>query len=276
MKKNGFLLAAVILLGAVGLTMAEHGGHGVEGELSGTIDVTYRSAYLFYGIDESSIGGRHTAHGQGTIEPSVALDFYGTGLGLHVLSRRYNTAGFENKEELELTLHYHNSLFDHETYVTDYELGWRLYDFPDMPSEEADIQEMFASFSMPDMCSTGVVPSYTIVRLWNSESGTHHHHNEVSGWIHIFGLGYDLPIEDLLPDLPEQILHLSVAAVFNDGAAHHGVDHDWSHAVFGLTTDFDLGNELTFTPGIYYQSSWENTVNDSDILYTTLGVKYDF
>ncbi len=75
---------------------------------------------------------------------------------------------------------------------------------------------------------------------------------------------------------PEQILHLSAALVYNDGAAAAGVQSDWSHAVFGLATDFDLGNDCTLRPGVYYQSSMENTVNPSDEFWATVGVSYAF
>ncbi|GAF68058.1 unnamed protein product, partial [marine sediment metagenome] len=84
----------------------------------------------------------------------------------------------------------------------------------------------------------------------------------------------DLPVEDLLPDLPEQILHLSLAMVYNDGAM--AANHDWSHAVLGVSTDFDLGNDVTLTPGVYYQSSWEDTVNGSDEIWCSLSVSYPF
>lgn len=81
-----------------------------------------------------------------------------------------------------------------------------------------------------------------------------------------------------MPDTPEQILHLSVETAYNDGVYRggKGVDHDWSHAAFGISTNFDLGNDLTFTPGIYYQSSWDDSVNPSDEYWATLTLKYKF
>ncbi len=260
--KKGILLAAVILLSTAGFAQAQE-------ELSGTIDVTYLSAYMWRGFDKYP-----GAHGEGAIQPSIDLDLYGTGFGLNVLWSRANTSGFENGEEVDLTLSYSSSCFDYETYATNYTVGWMYYNDPDMPTEWADRQEFFASLSWPDICPEGVVPSYTIIRHWASESGSPI--NDISGWMHIFGLGYDLPVEDLLPDLPEQILHLSLAMVYNEGMGAWGVDHDWSHAVLGVSTDFDLGNDLTLTPGVYYQSSWEDSVNGSDELWCSLSVSYPF
>jgi len=260
--KKGILLVAVILLSTAGFAQAQE-------ELSGTIDVTYLSAYIWRGIDMYP-----GAHGEGAIQPSIDLDLYGTGLGLNVLWSRANTSRFENDEEVDVTLSYSSSLFEYETYATDYTIGWVNYDYPDEPSKIKDAQEFFASLSWPEICPEGVVPSYTIIRMWASESGAQA--NDLSGWAHIFGLGYDLPVEGLLPDIPEQILHLSAAVVYNEGMLQADVDHDWSHAVLGVSTDFDLGNDLTFSPGVYYQSSWEDTVNGSDELWCGLSVRYAF
>ena len=259
--KKGILLAAVILLSTAGFAQAQE-------ELSGTIDVTYLSAYMWRGFDKYP-----GYHGEGAIQPSIDLDLYGTGLGLNVLWSRANTSRFENDEEVDLTLSYSSSCYDYETYATDYTVGWMYYNYPDMPTN-VDKQEFFASLSWPDICPEGVVPSYTIIRHWASESGSLI--RGISGWMHIFGLGYDLPVEDLLPDLPEQILHLSLAVVYNEGMAAANVDHDWSHAVLGVSTEFDLGNDVTLTPGVYYQSSWEETVNGSDEIWCSLSVSYPF
>jgi len=149
--------------------------------------------------------------------------------------------------------------------------------YPDMPSNRngTDAQEFFASFAWPEICPGGIVPSYTVIKMWASEGGCLV--KDLSGWAHILGLGYDLPIEDLLPDLPEQILHLSAAFVYNEGAGGIGVDHDYSHTVFGVSTDFDLGNDLTLTPGIYHQNTPERSVNaDEDLTWVSVGLKYAF
>jgi len=275
--KKGILLTAVILLSTAGFVQAQ------EGELSGTLDVTYLSSYIWYGIDRYE-----GYHGEGWIKPSIDLDLYGTGLGLNVAWLRANTSRFENEEEVDLTLSYSSSYFEYETYATDYSVGWRYYEFPDMPSDRSDMQEFFVSLSWPEICPEGVVPSYTIVRMWKSESGRPDSptgarglpQSDISGWIHIAGLGYDLPVEGILLDVPEQILHLSTALVYNEGAGATGVDHDFSHFVLGVSTDFHLGNNLTLTPGIYHQRVLEKSIRDlnqdKDLTWASVGLKYLF
>lgn len=256
--KKVIVLTAVILLSTT--TFAQ------EGELSGTVDLTFLSQYIWRGLEMYG--------SQSAIQPSIDLDLYGTGLGLNVLWIRANSSGYEDLERLHFTLSYGNTIYENETYATDYKIGWVYYDFPNVSSDVGDLQEMFATLSLPEICPEGVVPSYTVVKIWASEGGSLNH--EASGWLHILGLDYDLPIEGLLPETPEQNLHLSAAMVYNDGALAANVDHDWSHAVFGVSTDFDLGYDLTLRPGVYYQSSWDDSVNTSDEFWCSVGVSYAF
>jgi hypothetical protein len=67
--------------------------------------------------------------------------------------------------------------------------------------------------------------------------------------------------------------------VFNDGVGPGGqnVDQDWSNAVFGVSTGINLSDDLVLTPGVYYQITMEDTVNDDkDELWTTLSMTYKF
>jgi len=270
MKKKVILLAAVILLSAAGLVEAQE----QEGELGVTLDVTYLSRYIWRGFDMYN-------NNTSAIQPSIDIDFYGTGFGVTVLSSRANGSGFENLEEMDITLYYYNSLFEGETYATDYTVGWRYYNFPDNRQSALDLQEFFASLSWPNICPAGIVPSYTIIRMWSAKSNSPRNQalsargrGDVEGWIHIVGLGYDWTVEGLLPETPEQILHLSADLVYNDGVL--GVDHDWSHMLFGVSTGFELADNVTLTPALYYQASMENTVNTQDEFWVGLSMKYKF
>ena len=279
MKKRGILLITAILLSAATFVQAQESNLGV------TVDVTYLSSYIWRGFDCYPQG--HSA-----IQPSVSLDFYGTGFGLKVLSSRANGSGFENDEELDFTLRYKNNLFKGESYVTAYEIGWVYYSYPDrarkgpkvegrplIPVTEtlADVQELYVVFAWPEILDIrGLVPNYVFSHVWPAQSNSNASDN--GGWIHAFGLDYGIPISVLWPDMPkEQILKLSSQIVYNSGVGATGmVDHDWSHAVFGISTGFDLGNNLTFTPGIYYQASMEDSVNTEDETWCSLSMTYKF
>jgi len=266
MKKKGILLTAVILLSAAGLAQA------LEGELHGVLDFTYQSKYIWRGFD---VYGDKSA-----IQPSIDLDLYQTGFGINIMTHRANSSGYENGERWDYTVYYGNSVFEGETYATNYRLGYVYYNYPDSSSHtknSSDLQEMQLVLSWPEICPAGVVPSYVLVKLWPSNGGTLN--GEASGWAHIFMLDYGLNLGTLIPDMPEQVLNLHTELVYNDGVDPRGVgvDHEWSNIVFGVSTDFDLGNNLTFTPGLYHQVTMDDSVNDDkDETWVSLSVKYRF
>jgi hypothetical protein len=275
--KQKVLFAAIVLLVTTALVQA-------QGELHGSLDVTYQSKYLWRGID---VYGDKSA-----IQPTIMLDLYGTGFGFMMEGHRANSSGFETTERWDPTLFYKNAAFMDESYAMQYMVWWRYFYFPDAPldglaagaSGDIDLQEAAAIMSFPKILEVeGLVPSYVLVKLWPAESGTFVGSGgpagTASGFAHIFMLDYGMPIEDLLPDMPEQVLKLHAEAVFNDGVDPRGlgVDHDWSNAVFGVSTDFKLDDSTTLTPGVYHQVTMDKTINpDKDETWVTLGLKYSF
>lgn len=279
--KQIVLLAAIVLMAVTVPVQA-------QGELHGAIELTYQSKYLWRGID---VYGDKSA-----IQPSVILDLYGTGFGISVEGHRPNSSGYETTERWDYTLFYKNALFMDESYAIQYMLGWRYFYFPDAPldsmppgaSGDIDLQEIHAVMSFPKILPVeGLVPTYVLVKLWPAESGSFVGSQNISGltngtasgFAHIFMLDYSLPVEGFLPDVPEQVLRLHAEIVFNDGVDPRGVgvDHDWSNAVFGVATDFELAENVTLTPGIYHQVTMDKTINDDkDETWLTLGVKYAF
>ena len=91
------LLAVIILLSISGLVQAE------PGELSGSLNVTYLSSYIWRGFD-------YYADDRSAIQGSINLDLYGTGFDLGILSRRAISNDYENAENLNVTLSYSNSV----------------------------------------------------------------------------------------------------------------------------------------------------------------------
>ncbi len=275
--RNYFLLAAILFLSTLGIAQ------GQEAKLAVTLDVTYLSSNIWRGCDLYPDG--HSA-----IKPSIDVEFYDTGFGLNVLSSRANGGGFENDEELDITLRYLSVLFEGESYVTVCEIGWVYYSYPDrarrgpkvvgrplIPVKEtlADVQESYFVFVFPELTGVpGLVPSYIFSHVWPAQSNSNAHNN--GGWIHAFGLDYGIPISVLFPEMPkEQLLQLTSQVVYNSGVGGTGmVDHDWSHAVFGLSTGFCLSENLIFTPGIYYQISMDDSVNPEDEYWFSLSMRY--
>lgn len=277
-------MTVVMLLAATGVAQA------LEGDLHGAVDATYQSKYVWRGF---TVYGSKSA-----IQASVDVDLFSTGLGVSVMGHRANSSGYENQERWDYTLYYQNKLFGEESYATNYRLGWVYYNYPDNPSKgairprvapNAALQELQAVLSWPKICPAGVVPTYVLVKMWPSCSDSYSGARSslvpapgfggtASGFAHIFMLDYGLHIEGLVPQIPEHVLNLHSELVYNDGIGPAGqdVDHDWSNAVFGVSTDINLDTNLTFTPGLYYQISMDKSVNDDDELWSTFGLKYKF
>jgi len=288
MKKQGVLLAAVILFCAVGFAQAQ------DSELHGSVDFTYQSKYVWRGFD---VYGDKSA-----MQPSIDLDLFGTGLGANIMGHRANSSEYENAERWDYTLYYQNGLFQDETYAMMYRLGWVYYNYPDMNPEDADLQEMHAVLSFPKVIPAGIVPTYVLVKLWPNSSGSlvakkydlagEFEYNPMagkfvppassgtaSGWAHIFMLDYPLTVGGILPDTPEQVFNLHTELVFNDGVGPAGqnADQDWSNVVFGVSTGINLTDELVMTPGVYHQITMDDSVNDDkDETWVNLSMTYKF
>ena len=260
--------AVVFLLATAGPATAE------EGELHGTVGFTFLSSYIRRGFD--MYGESRTAY-----QPSIDVDLFGSGFRANVLVSIPSESG-TNLKEARYTPYYQTSIWEGHTYVTHFSGGWAYYDYFDNPRESYNMQEIFAAFTWPEICPAGIVPSYTAVCSWPYKNNSALARKS-AGWLHIFGLGYDWPVPAILSNTPQQKLHLSASIVFNDGAwdfAGPGgdgtVDHDWSHAVFAVSTDFDFGDYVSFTPGVYYQASMDDSVNPEDEIWLSLNVSYKF
>lgn len=268
--KKLVLLALVCLICTASAAMA------MEGDLRGSVDVTYQSQYIWRGF---AIFGEKSA-----IQTSVDLDLYGTGFGVNLMMHRANSSGYENGERWDYTLYYNNLGFLDTTYETLYRLNWVYYNFPDNSSNDFDLQEINAVLTWPKILGVdGLVPSYVIVKDWPAKSGSligsPKSDGTASGWAHILMLDYPVAVPGILPDTPEQVLNFHTELVFNDGVGPGGqnVDHDWSNFVFGVSTEFDMGNSMTFTPAIYHQISMEDTVNtNKSETWATFNMKYTF
>lgn len=251
-----------------------------EPELHGWADLTFSGKYVWRGFD--------IFKDKSAIHAGVDLNY--NGLGIDIMGHRANGGGFENSERWDYNLYYMNGLFMDQSYALQYRLGWVYYNFPDNSSQVADLQELHAILSLPKICPVGVVPSYVLVKLWPSESGSlvasrvdlstgQPSTGTASGWAHIFMLDYALKTVGILPETPEQVWNFHAEAVFNDGVGPGGqnVDHDWSNAVFGVSTDFDLAENLTLTPGLYHQITMDKSVNDDrDETWVSVGLRYKF
>jgi len=289
MKKKGILLSTVILLIAMGLVQAQEDAVGV------TLDATWVSKYLWRGFDLTD--------DKGAFQPSVDVDLFGSGFSINVWASYPTSAGDMNKSaanragasrvdttEYDYTLAYDTVICEGEAHETCVTARAMYYDFIDIHDEFGDAVEGGVQLAWPNLCPSGVVtPSYYVGKIWPAagKSGTNSAGtrkadltNDYGGWIHIFGVDYDLKVPGLTANTPEQVFTFSAAAVYNDGFTDGvlgaPVDHDWSHALFSVSTEVELAENTCLTPGLYYQSSWDDSVNPEDELWLSIGASCRF
>lgn len=253
--KNGIVLVTAMVLFSAGFAYA--------GEVTTTIDASWTSKYIWRGFDKYN--------DRAAFQPSANFDF-NNGWSFNVWASYAGASGSThvddagepigddvstvNGTEWDYTITYANSWWDGESYATNYAASWVFYDYPDMASNDADFQEFNFAFAWPDLCPYGVVPSYIYAHMWPSEGGGAV--RGAGGPIHIFSLNYGLETASL----PNPV-DLGWQLVYNDGAYGASVNHDWSHMVWSATTTFDC-EVGTFTPGIFYQTSMNDSVNKND------------
>jgi hypothetical protein len=258
--------------------------HAQEDELHGAIGTTYNTKYVWRGF--AIFKGKGGAH------PFINLDLYGTGFGVNVTANMPLSDGYVNGERWDYNLYYRNTLLAGETLQTDYVSSYIYYNYPDHPGkgtsvighQNASLMELNTLFSWPNLIGNGWTPRYVLVKLWPAEGGSYSGSKSplggtASGWAHIFMLDYAMPIQCPLTD-EERTLNWHSELIYNDGVGPAGqnVDHDWSNAVFGVSTDMTLQENLIFTPGIYYQITMDQSVNGNkdDYLWGGFTIKHLF
>ncbi|MBW7989023.1 MAG: hypothetical protein FVQ84_03250 [Planctomycetes bacterium] len=256
MKKT-ILLTALFLLALGDAVRAE------EGELGVTLNFKYMSKWLSKG-----------AYGygqQGAFFKIIDLDLYGTGYGVKVAHRNATASGYVDKQRFDYRPYYKSTLFEGEPYTTNYSISCGYEHYTGLARNVANTTfEWIFEFSMPNIIPEGIVPKYKAHYEYPAGSG--YTHDDITGWVHRFGLVYDLDIIEL-----PKALHISGEIAYHDGLGGQSTDHDWSYAAFGLSTNFDLTENLTFAPGIYYQITMDKSINpDKDVTYCILGMEYKF
>ena len=283
MKKQGILLATVILLIAVGLVQAQEDAVGV------TLDATWVSKFLWRGFDLTD--------DKGAFQPSVDVDLMGSGFRVNVWASYPTSVGNSqivgsrvNTTEYDYTLAYDAVICEGETQETRVTVQGIYRDFIDTYDEAADDLEVGLRVAWPNACPTGAVtPSYYVGKIWPGAGSAGTNSAGVAkadlsmhydGWIHIFGLSYDLKVPGLTTNTPEQVFTFGAAAVYNDGFTDGvlggSVDHDWSHALFSVSTEVELAENVSLTPAFYYQSSWDDSVNPEDEMWLSIGASCRF
>ncbi len=293
--KKMFLAGFAMLFIAAAISYAQPMEPTTEPVIKGTLDLSFTSKYVWRGFN---VFGSKSA-----IHPSIDLFSPDTNIGFNLTVHRANSDGYETFERWDYNLYYLVKLFAGEPTEVDFRFGYVYYNFPQQSSHTRgghpaylgdpnfslddgtyDLQEVHMIVILPKILQIdGLVPSYALVKLWPSNEGTvvgaySPTGGTASGFAHIFMLDYALPYVCPFTGIDRK-LNLHSEFVYNDGVSPTGsnVDHDWSNAVFGATTSYELLDNLFLTPGFFYQSTWDKSVNpNGDEYWGSLSLSYKF
>jgi hypothetical protein len=282
------LLIAVVLFGMVAPVLAQ------EGDLHGDVGYMYDTLHVWRGY---LTWGHHSGSNL-----FIDLDLFGSGFGIEVIGHYANGSGsnpdglgYNNEQRWDYSLFYAGAIAPEETYAAMYKVGYRYFNYPQMSAAHSDqcidLQELYAGVAFPKLLGVkGLVPGYGIVKGWPSKDdtivgGENPRGGTYSGWAHIFMLDYALPLAGLTSETPEQVLNFHIETVYNAGVdprPYGGyTSSDWTHVLMGVSTDFDLGNNLIFTPGLWHQITMEDDPDrgispDHSMTWAELTIKYKF
>jgi hypothetical protein len=255
--KRKILLIIVVLLTVANLAHAE-----AENKLGISLDLTYASKWLSKGAE---------AYGsKGGLFKTIDVDLYRTGFGVKVTHRNSTSSGFVDKQRFDFRPYYKGSLFQDQSYTTNYNLsvGYEYYTGLDK-KKAGTTYEWILALSWPKLLPAGLTPAY--IAHYEYPAGSGYTNRNVTGWVHRFLLSYNMAV----PQLPNP-LYISTEVAYYDGLGSTKV-HDWGYFTAGLATKFDLTDNLAFVPGLYHQVTMDRAINKhQDITYTMLSMKYKF
>ncbi len=248
----------------VSLILTAGPGQAEENKKLGvTFDLSYHSKWLSKGAE---------AYGQqGALFETIDLDFFGTGFGVQVIHRSATASGYVDKQRFDYRPYYKSVMFKDKSFQTNYMLSTEYEHYYGLDRHKAyTTWEWINSFSWPNLLPKGFTPTYIMHYEYPACSNARYTYHSMEGWVHRFILGYDLKV----PELPNP-LKLTSEVAYTDGLGR--AQHDWSYATFGLSTKFNINENMTFSPGIYQQITMDDSVSKrKDITYCILSMKYRF
>jgi hypothetical protein len=295
MKAKKFVYISVFLLAGATISEAQHIENNNPGRDSNGVPIIKT---LLYGFDVLDIGrqvskdvhvelsgtftSKHIWHGldllddHGAFIPVGTLIFGDSGFSAKIIDVYPLSSGFESSVERNYAGFYTGALLDGTSWATHFTANYFYYGKPKVGDRKGDAQEIGSTFFWPKLISVGdnyITPSYYLGYIWASV-----HDSDIrgcEGFIHVLGLGYDLEQPNFWPDGQEQSFRFSGDITYNDGFAGSDIEHDWSHAVLGISTN--LGSDkTTATPYLNYQISMDDSVNNEDEIWCSVNLSHRF
>jgi hypothetical protein len=206
---------------------------------------------------------------QGGLFKTIDVRFEDWNFGVKVTHRNATGSGYVDSQRFDYRPYMYGMLFEGQRHQTNYNLSVGYEHYPGLDRKRANTTyEWIFAFAWPKLIGNNLTPAYIV--HYEHPAGSGYDYSYVTGWVHRFLLNWDMQVEQLPNDLK-----FSSEVAYVDGLG--GAEHDWGYSTFGLSTVFDIGENMSFTPGIYHQVSIGDTVsNKKDITYAHLSFKYMF
>lgn len=149
----------------------------------------------------------------------------------------------------------------------DVELGGNFYDMFSLDSDKADFWENYGIFTFSKLPLSPHFGAYYATPYNDDKAG--------EGWMTDIGVTHMHPIPGCeMLCIPQTALILGADLWYNGGAWSGNVDPGWAYAEFKALMPIPLEENLTLIPGVTYQLSIEDTVDDEDELYANIALQY--
>jgi hypothetical protein len=241
---------------------------GLEGKIDFELSGTVTSKHIWHGID--------LLDDHGATLPVGTIIFGDSGFSAKIIDVYPMSSGFEKSVERHYAGFYTGTLWQDTPLATNFTTSYYYNGKPKIGNKKGDTQEFGVTFFWPKLIAAGngyITPSYYFDYIWASKSNSNMRNCE--GFIHVFGLAYDFEIPDFLLTGNKQNFRLFGDLTYNDGFVGSAIEHDWSHAVIGISANFTKGN-WSITPSLSFQKSMEDSVNTEDEIWSGINVTYRF
>lgn len=228
--------------------------------LSITVKADWVSRYMFRGID--------MLDDHGAYQPSVDI---GLDCGLHfnvwssfASSDRDGYEQLEDLDEVDYTIYYGKECLDGAITA---EVGGVYYDIIGWEDNSYDYWEGYGKFTLSQL---PLAPHAYFYYAYPEVSSA-----GCEGWSTCLGGSHSCELGAFPCFGSTDPMSLTFTGdVWYNGGSMYDINTGWACAVFGSALTVPLAHNLTFTPGVYYQVSMEDTVNEENEFWTQLSLAY--
>ena len=233
-------------------------------------------SFISYGyLDELEIKGEFPVKGQPVSVFRLDLNLFDTNFGFHLSDFIANDSGYVNKEVLYIAPFYSNIIFPGTRYQWYYKLMFmqKHYYRNDTFSPQDTYEYSFLS-TMPSLLGKGIGWNLRVQYETPAHGGDSYYNRDYAGWYYKTGIDYKMQLPAINEEPTKLRLFWDIAYRDNLGGSQY--DSDWTHTTWGVSTDFQITEDLSINPIIQFQKTMDTMVEPEDTLFANIFLRYRF